>query len=146
MAPKNKNNALLLKNQLCFALYATSRAFTKQYSVLLEDLGVTYPQYLSLLALWEKDGLNIQELASVLELEGATVTPLVQRLEKLGLVDRVRDVEDERRVNIVLTKSGREAKVKAQSIPPAMSCAAEVSEAEAQSMIEQLNKLRNNLK
>lgn len=86
MQTSDDKKTLSLNNQLCFALYATSRAFTKKYSNLLSDMGVTYPQYLSLLALWETNGLTVQELAARLEIEGATTTPLVQRLEKLGCV------------------------------------------------------------
>lgn len=146
MKTSDKNNPLALNKQLCFALYATSRAFTKTYGTLLDDLGVTYPQYLSLLALWESDGLTIQELAAKLEIEGATATPLVQRLEKLGLVDRKRDTKDERRVHILLTTKGKNLRKKALLVPPALGCAVNISNDEANSMIDNLNQLRSNLK
>lgn len=142
----DKKNLLSLNKQLCFALYATSRAFTKTYNTLLDDLGVTYPQYLSLLALWETDGLTIQELAAKLEIEGATATPLVQRLEKLKLVDRKRDTQDERRVHIFLTTKGKSLRKKALLVPPALGCAVDISNDDAQSMIAKLNELRTNLK
>jgi len=142
----DKNNPLSLNKQLCFALYATSRAFTKTYGKLLHDLGVTYPQYLSLLALWESDGLTVQELAAKLEIEGATATPLVQRLEKLGLVDRKRDTKDERRVHILLTIKGKSLRKKALLVPPALGCAVNISNQEADAMIAQLNQLRTSLK
>lgn len=141
-----EHNSLSLNKQLCFALYATSRAFTKTYNTLLDDLGVTYPQYLSLLALWESDGLTVHELAFKLEIEGATATPLVQRLEKLELVDRKRDTKDERRVHIFLTKKGKALRKKALLVPPALGCAINMSAKEAEAMIVTLNQLRTNLR
>lgn len=146
MQTTDNDNSLSLNKQLCFALYATSRAFTKTYNTLLNDLGVTYPQYLSLLALWETDGLTVQELAAKLEIEGATATPLVQRLEKLGLVDRKRDTEDERRVHIFLTTKGKILRKKALLVPPALGCAVNISNKDADTMIAKLNQLRTNLK
>lgn len=116
------DNPLLLHDQLCFALYATSRAITKKYSEPLADLGVTYPQYLSLLILWETDGITIQDLATKLEIKGATATPLVQRLEKLGLVNRKRDTKDERRVRIMLTTKCKQLREKALAMPPMIGC------------------------
>lgn len=146
MATTDDENPLKLSNQLCFALYATSRAFTKKYGALLDDLGVTYPQYLSLMALWESDGLSVQELASQLEVEGATATPIVQRLEKLGLVDRKRDTQDERRVCIHLTTKGKAVRKKALHVPPAIGCAVNISDKDANSMIAKLDTIRKNLK
>jgi MarR family len=92
------NPALLLDNQLCFALYSTSLAMTKLYKPLLETLGLTYPQYLVMLVLWERDGLMVSELGERLFLDSGTLTPLLKRLESSGLIARIRDVQDERRV------------------------------------------------
>jgi DNA-binding MarR family transcriptional regulator len=96
-----------LDQQICFTLYATSMAVTRAYKPLLDQLGLTYPQYLVLSALGEADGLTIGGIAGRLDLESSTVTPLVKRLEAAGLVKRTRGVEDERRVAVALTKDGR---------------------------------------
>src|SRR5688572_14095542 len=95
------DQALLLDNQLCFALYSTSLAMTKLYKPLLEELGLTYPQYLAMLVLWERDGLMVSELGERLYLDSGTLTPLLKRLEAAGYIARLRDVEDERRVHIM---------------------------------------------
>lgn len=140
-----EHNPLRLADQLCFALYSTSRAITKQYATLLSDMGITYPQYLSLLALWEKDGLTVHELARLLELEGATTTPLVKRLEKLGLVRRERSTEDERRVHVFLTKKGRSFREKALGVPEALGCALDMDAKRAIQLIKQMHRIKNAL-
>src|SRR3954452_20672154 len=111
------DQALLLDNQLCFALYSASLAMTKLYKPLLDDLGLTYPQYLVMLALWEQDGLMVSELGERLSLDSGTLTPLLKRLEANGYVARVRDAADERRVHITLTAAGRKLKTRAASVP-----------------------------
>jgi MarR family transcriptional regulator, organic hydroperoxide resistance regulator len=115
---------LELDQQLCFALYSTSLAMTKTYKPLLEKLGLTYPQYLAMLVLWENDGLTVKEIATRLSLDSATMTPLLKRLEAQGHVERTRGTEDERQVHIRLTESGRALKQSARSIPPEINCAA----------------------
>src|SRR5215211_2557757 len=109
--------ALLLDNQLCFALYSASLAMTKLYKPLLDELRLTYPQYLVMLVLWEGDGLMVSELGQRLSLDSGTLTPLLKRLESAGLVARIRDVQDERRVHITLTAAGRKLKARAQKVP-----------------------------
>lgn len=145
MSEPESVNPLLLDRQLCFALYATSRAVTKAYAKLLDELGVTYPQYLVLLLLWEDDGLSIQQIADRLELEGATTTPLVQRMEKLGLLTRKRSSEDERRLEVCLTNAGRAMRDKALSIPPNLACAMDVTEGRASSLIKELRAIRSSI-
>ncbi|MAS82109.1 MAG: MarR family transcriptional regulator [Legionellales bacterium] len=103
---KNNKN-LLLKNQLCFALYAATNSITRVYRPKLDKVGITYPQYLVLLVLWEFDGLTIKELATRLRLNSAMITPLVKRLEKIELIFRKRNSEDERKVNVFLTTKGK---------------------------------------
>ena len=98
--------AALLENQLCFSLYATSMAVSRTYKPLLDRLGITYPQYLVLLALWEQDGRAVGIVGARLGLESSTVTPLVKRLEATGLVTRARNPEDERQVQVWLTRRG----------------------------------------
>ena len=109
---------LELDNQLCFALYDASRAVIRAYGPLLADLGVTYPQYLTLLVLWEADGpLTVSELGARLHLDSGTLTPLLKRLEQLGLVERRRDAADERRVLVSLTPAGLRLRDEAAGIP-----------------------------
>jgi DNA-binding MarR family transcriptional regulator len=110
-------NPLLLSEQLCFALYSASHAMTRAYRPRLDALGVTYPQYLVLLVLWEGDGLPVRVLGERLGLDSATLTPLLKRLEAQGIVTRRRDMMDERVVRIDLTGEGRALRDKARSIP-----------------------------
>jgi DNA-binding MarR family transcriptional regulator len=109
--------SLELDQQLCFALYAASRALTRAYQPLLEPLGLTYPQYLVCLALWERDGRSVNELGTCLALDSGTLTPLLKRLQQAGLVERRRSTEDERVVHIHLTAAGRALRARARSIP-----------------------------
>jgi DNA-binding MarR family transcriptional regulator len=99
---------LALDKQLCFALYAASRAMTASYRSRLDPLGLTYPQYLVLLALWERDGRSVGDLCAALELDSGTLSPLLKRLAAAGLVERRRSPADERRVEITLTERGRD--------------------------------------
>lgn len=109
--------ALLLDNQLCFALYSASLAMTKLYKLLLEPLGLTYPQYLVLLVLWERETLTVSELGERLYLDSGTLTPLLKRMEAAQLLQRNRSAQDERRVLITLTAAGRKLKSRAIKIP-----------------------------
>ncbi|MGW2665740.1 MarR family winged helix-turn-helix transcriptional regulator [Nocardia tengchongensis] len=106
-----------LENQLCFALYAASRAMTGMYRSKLDALGITYPQYLVLLALWQRDRRTVGDLCSALELDSGTLSPLLKRLESAGFVTRARSASDERRVEITLTDRGRELRAAACHIP-----------------------------
>jgi MarR family transcriptional regulator, organic hydroperoxide resistance regulator len=115
---------LELDAQLCFALYSTSLAMTKTYKPLLDKVGLTYPQYLSMLVLWESDELTVKQMAERLSLDSATMTPLLKRLEAQGYVKRVRGVEDERQVYIHLTDAGRALKKAIRGIPGEIFCAA----------------------
>ena len=108
--------ALLLDNQLCFALYSTSLAMTRLYKPLLDGLGITYPQYLVLLVLWERDDLSVSELGERLFLDSGTLTPLLKRMESAGLIKRIRAPDDERRVHITLTPGGRKLKARAGTV------------------------------
>lgn len=113
-------NPLLLDQQLCFAVYAAQRAITSVYRPLLEDLGLTYPQYLTMLVLWEQDGLTVRELGQRLQLDSGTLTPLLKRLQQAGLVARERRRSDEREVEIQLTEQGRALRQRAEHIPACM--------------------------
>ena len=109
--------SLRLDDQLCFALHAASRAVTAAYQPLLDELGVTYPQYLVLLVLWEEDVARVSRIGERLFLDSATLTPLLKRLEARGLVERVRSADDERVVEIHLTRAGRDLKKRAGEVP-----------------------------
>jgi MarR family transcriptional regulator, organic hydroperoxide resistance regulator len=139
------NKALLLDNQLCFALYSTSLAMTKLYKPLLDELGLTYPQYLVMLVLWERDGLMVSELGERLFLDSGTLTPLLKRLESAGLIARIRAVEDERRVHITLTAAGRRLKAKAQKVPGCVLSASQCSIPELLQLTTQIRNLRERL-
>ncbi len=108
---------LYLENQLCFPLYAASRLTTKLYAPYLDELGITYPQYIVLLALWEKDGLSVKEIGERLYLESNTLTPLLKRMEQKEILLRNRSKEDERTVIVSLTSTGQKMKLQAKQIP-----------------------------
>lgn len=111
---------LLLENQLCFPLYAVSRLVTQLYTPLLDQLGITYPQYLVLLVLWEHGQLSVTDIGAQLLLETNTLTPLLKRMEQKQLIQRTRATDDERRVLIALTTKGKKLKQKALCIPEAL--------------------------
>src|SRR5262245_30768333 len=112
--------SLLLDDQLCFALYAASRAVTQLYRPLLDELGLTYPQYLVMLVLWERDTATVKTLADTLQLDYGTLSPLLKRLAAADLVERRRRTEDERSVEVSLTRAGRELKDRAGCVPQAI--------------------------
>ena len=141
----NTDAMLLLDNQLCFALYSTSLAMTRLYKPLLDALGITYPQYLVLLVLWEHDGLTVSELGNRLFLDSGTLTPLLKRMESSGLVTRLRALEDERRVHISLTEAGRLLKTRAAQIPGCILNAAQCPVPELVALTRQMQALRQRL-
>ena len=108
---------LKLENQLCFPVYAVSRLITQEYQPLLENLGITYPQYLVLMVLWETDGIPVSEITRRLILNTNTVTPVLKRLETLGMITRQRSQADERKVIVALTPKGKELQIEAAPIP-----------------------------
>ena len=140
-----RNPTLLLDNQLCFALYSASLAMTKIYKPLLAPLGLTYPQYLAMLVLWEQDGVMVSELGERLCLDSGTLTPLLKRLESTGLIARLRDVADERRVHVTLAAAGRKLKAKAAAIPACVVSAAGCSLPDLASLTRQVQALRMRL-
>lgn len=142
---KRSDALLQLDNQLCFALYSTSLAMTKLYKPLLDGLGLTYPQYLAMLALWEQDGLMVSELGERLFLDSGTLTPLLKRLESSGLISRLRAVEDERRVHITLTAAGRKLKARAAKIPGCILSASQCPIPELMALTQQVQALRRRL-
>ena len=136
---------LRLDHQLCFALYSSSLAMTKLYKPLLEPLGLTYPQYLVMLVLWEGDGLTVSELGQRLMLDSGTLTPLLKRLESAGLVQRLRDSADERRVLLRLSAAGRALKARAAKVPAEVACAAGCALDELAALTARLKTLRDQI-
>ncbi|EQA60556.1 MarR family winged helix-turn-helix transcriptional regulator [Leptospira alexanderi] len=129
---------LFLENQICFPLYACSRALTSLYRPMLDQLGLTYPQYLVLLVLWKGDGCSVKEIGRKLYLDSGTLTPLLKRLEDSELVVRKRSEEDERSVRIFLSSKGKKLKEKAVSVPIKL---LEILEVDKKSLIDLKNGL-----
>jgi DNA-binding MarR family transcriptional regulator len=131
----------LLEEQVCFALYAASRAVTDVYRPLLTELDLTYPQYLVLLVLWERDSRPVKEIGEALQLDYGTISPLLKRLESGGLVNRHRLAADERSVSISLTEKGTNLRERAAGIPAAIGCALGLDDRERRELIRTLKVL-----
>ncbi|MCJ2123540.1 MarR family winged helix-turn-helix transcriptional regulator [Methylobacterium sp. J-077] len=129
---------LLLDNQLCYALYAAAHRMTKSYRPLLERLGLTYPQYLVLLVLWEQDGVTVSEIGRRLRLDSGTLTPVLKRLESAGFLVRTRRQSDEREVEIALTQQGAALRSEAVTVRESVMCQLELSEPEIQALRKDL--------
>ncbi|TQV77893.1 MarR family winged helix-turn-helix transcriptional regulator [Denitrobaculum tricleocarpae] len=134
-----------LDDFICFALYSANHAMNRVYKPLLDELGVTYPQYIALSALWERDGQTVGEICEKLFLESSTVTPLLKRLETMGLLARRRDATDERQVRVSLTPEGRRLKSKARKIPGCIHAASGLGEKALLNLQTQIADLRENL-
>jgi len=141
----DRSSWLTLDHQLCFALYSASLAMTKLYKPLLDPLGLTYPQYLVMLVLWEGDGVAVSQLGERLALDSGTLTPLLKRLQASGLVQRLRDAADERRVLLQLTAAGRALKARAVSVPEAVACAVGCELDELATLTARLKTLRTQI-
>ncbi len=142
---KNDDNALRLGNQLCFAVYSAAHAFNRIYKTLLDPLGLTYPQYLVMMVLWEQDGVSVKEIGARLQLDSGTLTPLLKRMEKAGLLQRRRDADDERQVRIMLTDQGQALRQRARGIPHDMLCATGQSGEDVQALKAELILIRDRL-
>jgi DNA-binding MarR family transcriptional regulator len=112
MSKKTAARGKSLSDYLCFSIYSANLAFSRVYKPVLEELGLTYPQYLTIIALWEEDGQTVKSLSDTLFLEPSTMTPMLKRLEAMGYVVRTRDTQDERNVRITLTDAGRSVREK----------------------------------
>ncbi|NVZ53236.1 MarR family transcriptional regulator [Pseudomonas sp. B6002] len=137
--------SLMLDNQLCFALHSTSLLMTKVYKPLLQALGLTYPQYLAMMVLWEEDGLTVGEISSRLLTDPGSLTPLLKRLEAEGVLSRTRSREDERVVVVELTDAGRALQDKAMGIPQCILGASGLELEQLQKLQADLIALRTNL-
>lgn len=139
------SDELLLDNQVCFALHSTSLLMTKVYKPLLQALGLTYPQYLAMLVLWEQDGLTVGEISHRLLTDPGSLTPLLKRLEAEGLLNRTRSREDERVVLVELTEQGRALQQEARQVPPCIQAASGRSVERLQELQAELLELRTQL-
>jgi DNA-binding MarR family transcriptional regulator len=137
--------SLKLDDQLCFSIYAASHAFTRFYKPLLEPLGLTYPQYLVLLTLWEQDGLPLKTIGGRLGLDSGTLTPLLKRMEEAGLLTRQRDRDDERQMIVRLTAKGKRLETRAAAFPQQIGAASSCSGAELQALTRLMFRLRDDL-
>ncbi|MFT7773038.1 MarR family winged helix-turn-helix transcriptional regulator [Roseateles sp.] len=148
-AADSREEWLQLDRQLCFALYSSSLAMTRIYKPLLAPLGLTYPQYLVMLVLWEVEGLghslSVGQLGQRLSLDSGTLTPLLKRLEALGHIERRRASDDERRVDIFLTPRGRKLREPALDIPGQLACASACELDEVIALTQRLHQLRQQL-
>ncbi|HEY1972776.1 MAG TPA: MarR family transcriptional regulator [Pseudonocardia sp.] len=143
--PEPDEFSLLLDDQMCFALYAASRAVTGLYRPLLNELGLTYPQYLVMLVLWERGSVPVKVLSSALHLDYGTLTPLLRRLEHNGLVRRERQVSDERSVLIELTEAGTELRGRARTVPGEIGAAMALDGDEFEQLRRSLRRLTGNV-
>ncbi|MFD1383119.1 MarR family winged helix-turn-helix transcriptional regulator [Rhodanobacter aciditrophus] len=139
------NNPLALDNQLCFTLYSASLAMTQAYKPLLEPLGLTYPQYLVMLILWEQDGLQLKEIGARLGQKSGALTPVIKRLEAEGRVQRVRDAQDERALSICLTPAGKSLQKQGREVNQCILKACSIDIDELIDLKEKLDNLRKNI-
>lgn len=142
---KVKTMPLLVDQHFCFALYSANLAMNKVYRQLLSQLDITYPQYLVMLVLWQKDDVTVSEIGEQLFLDSATLTPLLKRLESAGLINRQRTRQDERQVAVTLTEAGQALRARAEAIPEAVKCATACDDDALLALKLQLDGLRDNL-
>jgi MarR family transcriptional regulator, organic hydroperoxide resistance regulator len=143
--PTAADQLLKLDHQICFAVYSAAHAFNRVYKPLLDRLGLTYPQYLVMLVLWERDDVPLKDIGERLFLDSGTLTPLLKRLEAARLIKRTRSTEDERQVLIALTPEGQALREKARSLPMSILSASACSVTELTAMKEEIVALRDRL-
>jgi len=136
-----KYDALKLENQLCFPLYACSRELIKQYKPSLDEIGLTYTQYITMMILWERGTVTVKELGKCLYLDSGTLTPLLKKLESKGLLTRKRSAEDERVLHVTITEAGQELRERALDIPGKMSQCTNLEPDEAVTLYRLLYKI-----
>ena len=136
--------AMKLENQLCFPLYAASRNVIGLYTPYLNELGLTYTQYLVFLVLWEKDGITVSEICEKLKLDSGTVSPLLKKLQQAGYIQKVRSAGDDRVVEITLTEEGKALQKKAKDVPLKVSSCLDLSPEKAKMLYDLLYELLEN--
>lgn len=140
-----RHDNLRLEHQLCFALYAATNAITRTYRGKLNRVGLTYPQYLVMMVLWDQDAISVKEIAQRLQLDSATITPLLKRLESIGYVQRTRSSDDERVVLVTLTQDGDEIQAQVAKLQSEVECQTRLEEAEFFALRAQLHRLAETL-
>ncbi|UWF60777.1 MarR family winged helix-turn-helix transcriptional regulator [Brucella sp. 2716] len=145
MMHKKPDTNLNLADMLCFAVYSTANALSRAYQPILAPLDLTYPQFLVMLVLWERDDCTVSEIGARLNLDSGTLTPLLKRLEAAGRITRRRDPRDERQVRITLTDEGRKLQEQAENVPEQIMCATGQPVSELQDLRNRLMKIRNQL-
>ena len=141
----NKYDMLKLENQLCFPLYVASKEIVRHYKPFLDELDMTYTQYITMMVMWEHKELTVKELGQYLYLDSGTLTPLLKTMEKKGWVERNRSKEDERVLNVTITETGDKLKEKAINIPEQMAGCVKLEPEEAVQLYKILHKILNNL-
>ena len=137
---------LKLENQLCFPLYVCSKEIIKKYQPFLQQIDLTYTQYLTMIVLWQQNEINVKSLGNLLFLDSGTLTPLLKKLEKKGYIIRMKDLNDERNLRCILTEKGKMLKKKAKDIPNNISKCYNISKSDALKLYELLYKIINNNK
>ncbi len=137
----NEFDTLKLENQLCFPLYACSREIVKKYKPYLDELDLTYTQYITMMVMWERKQINVKELGECLFLDSGTLTPLLKKLEQKGWVTRQRAKSDERVLIVTLTPAGEELRKQAVTVPQKMACCVKLSQEEVRTLYTLLYKL-----
>ncbi len=143
--PTRRRRTTPPREHLCFAIYSAFHAFTGAYRVLLDPLGLTYPQYLVLLVLWERDDLRVGEIGEDLGLSTGTLTPLLKRLEEQGHISRTRSKSDERQVDVKLTASGRALEARAEIMHKNLVCMTKLAPSDIRDLMSRISALRENL-
>ena len=141
----DRYDSLKLENQLCFPLYACAKEIVKRYTPFLDEIGLTYTQYITMMVMWERKQLLVKELGQYLYLDSGTLTPLLKKLEEKGFVSRARMKGDERNLVVTLTEAGEALRARAVSVPPKISACARLEPAEAGMLYQLLHKLLGNL-
>ncbi|SET46891.1 MarR family winged helix-turn-helix transcriptional regulator [[Clostridium] polysaccharolyticum] len=137
----NKYDILKLDNQLCFPLYACSKEIVRKYKPFLDEIDLTYTQYIAMMVMWEHEKLNVKDMGKLLFLDSGTLTPVLKKLEQKGYVLRERDKQDERVLNVTITESGIRLREKALEIPAKMNGCVELNEEEAAQLYQLLRKV-----
>lgn len=142
MAVNDCFDPLKLENQLCFPLYVAAKEVVRKYRPLLDPLGLTYTQYIAMMVMWEHKSVSVGRLCELLCLDTGTLTPMLKKMEKSGLVERRRSMEDERSVIVTITEAGEALREKAASVPVKMAQCVNLSPDDARTLLNLLNKLR----
>jgi len=137
----HKYDSLKLENQLCFPLYAASREIIKQYKPFLDEIDLTYTQYIAMMVLWEHKSVTVKEMGTLLYLDSGTLTPLLKKMEAKGLVTRQRSEKDERSLNVTITEKGEALKDQALSVPMRMAACTHIDQSDAMTLYRILYKI-----